>query len=59
VEEGMSWTALANIATVGLLILLAAAAASTLAGLDRWLTDRKDRREADRFDVFTDGKWRR
>jgi hypothetical protein len=55
----MSWTALANIATVGLLIALAAAAASTLAGLDRWLTDRKDRRDADRFDVFTDGKWRR
>jgi len=54
----MSWTALANIATVGLLILLAAAAASTLAGLDRWVTDRKDRRDADRFDVFTDGKWR-
>ena len=55
----MSWTALANIATVGLLISLAAAATFTLAGLDRWLTDRKDRRDADRFDVFTDGKWRR
>jgi hypothetical protein len=58
-EEGMTWTALANIATVGLLMLLAAAAASTLAGLDSWLTDRKDRRDADRFDVFTEGKWRR
>lgn len=55
----MSWTALANIAVVGLLITLAAAAAATLTGLDRWLTDRRDRRDADRFDIFTDGRWRR
>ena len=55
----MSWTALANIAVVGLLIALAVGLASSLAGLDRWLLDRKDRRDADRFDIFTDGRWRR
>lgn len=55
----MSWTALANIAVVGLLIALAVAATATLSGFDRWLTERRDKREADRFDVFTDGRWRR
>lgn len=55
----MSWTALANIALVGLLIALATAAASTVAGFDRWLTERRDRRDADRFDIFTEGRWRK
>ena len=53
----MSWTALANVAVIGLLIALATAAAATLAGFDRWLGERRNRRDADRFDVFTDGRW--
>lgn len=50
--------ALANIALVGLLIALAVAATTTLTGLDRRLDERRDRKAADRFDVFTDGNWR-
>ena len=55
----MSWTAVANIAVIGLLIALAAAVTATLSGFDRWLTERRDKRQADRFDVFTEGRWRR
>lgn len=55
----MTWTALANIALVGLLVILATAAAATLTGVDRWLDERRDRKAADRFDVFTDGRWQK
>lgn len=51
-------TGLANIAVMGLLVILAGAVIVTLTGLDRRLDERKARRDADRFDVFTDGRWR-
>ena len=50
-------TALANIAILGLLVILAGAVIVTLTGLDRRLEERRERRAADRFDVFTDGQW--
>ena len=49
---------LANMALFAILIGLAIAATATLVGLDRRLDDRKARRDADRFDVFTEGRWR-
>lgn len=51
-------TALANIALLGLAVALAIAVLVTLTGLDRKLDERRDRRAAERFDIFTDGKWR-
>lgn len=50
-------TALANIALIGLLVILALALMGTLTGVDRWLDERRNRRARDRFDVFTDGRW--
>lgn len=52
-------TALANIALIGALVLLSLAVMGTLTGLDRWLEDRRHRRTRDRFDIFTDGGWRK
>lgn len=51
--------ALANIAVLGLLVILALSAMGTLTGVDRWLDERRNKRDRDRFDVFTDGRWRR
>jgi hypothetical protein len=51
-------TALSNIAVLGLLVIVAGAVIVTLTGLDRRIDDRKARRDADRFDIFTEGKWR-
>ena len=50
-------TALANIAILGLLVILAGAVMVTLTGLDRRIEERRQRKETDRFDVFTDGRW--
>lgn len=47
-----------SLAVIGLVVALAGAALVTLTGLDRWLDDRQNRRDRDRFDVFTDGRWR-
>ena len=54
----MSWVSIANMALFAVLIVLAVAATATLAGLDRWMDDRRNRRDMERFDVFTDGDWR-
>jgi len=54
----MSWVSIANMALFAALITLAVAATATLAGLDRWMDERKHRRDMDRFDIFTDGDWR-
>lgn len=51
-------TALSNLAVLGLLGLLALALMGTLTGFDRWLDERRNRRARDRFDIFTDGRWR-
>lgn len=51
-------TAIANLAIFGLLGLLALSLMGTLTGLDRWLDERRDKKARDRFDVFTDGRWR-
>ena len=51
-------TGLSNLAVMGLLVILAGAVIVTLTGLDRRLDERKARRDADRFDIFTDGRWR-
>ena len=45
----MSWVSIANMALFGVLITLAVAATATLAGLDRWLDDRRNRRSKERF----------
>ena len=54
----MNWISIANMALFGVLIVLAVAATATLAGLDRWMDDRRNRRDMERFDIFTDGRWR-
>ena len=54
----MNWVSIANMALFAVLIVLAGAATFTLVGLDRWLDNRRERRDMDRFDVFTDGGWR-
>ena len=54
----MNWVSIANMALFAVLIILATAATATLVGLDRWMDDRRERRDMDRFDVFMDGDWR-
>ena len=54
----MNWVSIANMALFAVLIILATAATATLVSLDRWLDNRKHQRDADRFDLFTDGDWR-
>jgi uncharacterized membrane protein YciS (DUF1049 family) len=51
-------TGLSNLAVIFILGAIAGGIIYTLTGLDRRLDDRKARRDADRFDVFTEGKWR-
>lgn len=53
----MNWTAIGNTALFAILIGLAVAATFTLTGLDRWLDERRMRRDQDRFDVFSEGRW--
>lgn len=55
---GCTLTALSNLAVIFILGAIAGGVIYTLTGLDRRLDDRKSRRDADRFDVFTEGKWR-
>lgn len=52
-------SALANIAVLGLIAILGVALIGTLTGVDRWMDERRTRRDRDRFDIFTDGRWRR
>lgn len=47
-----------SIAVIGVIVALAGGVVVTLTGLDRWLDERRYRRDRDRFDVFTDGGWR-
>ena len=51
-------TGLSNLAVMFMLGAVAGGIICTLTGLDRRLDDRKARRDADRFDVFTEGRWR-
>lgn len=51
-------TGLSNLAVIFILGAIAGSVVYTLTGLDRRLDDRKARRDADRFDVFTEGRWR-
>ena len=52
-------TGLSNLAVIFILGAIAGGIIYTLTGLDRHLDDRKARRDADRFDIFTDGRWRK
>lgn len=51
-------TGLSNLAVIFILGAIAGGIIYTLTGLDRRLDDRRQQRAADRFDVFTEGKWR-
>lgn len=53
----MTWASISNLAVFAVCAALTAAIVYTLTGLDRWLDDRRYRRDQERFDVFSEGRW--
>ena len=53
----MTWTSLSNLAVFAVCAALTAAIVYTLTGLDRWLDDRRYRRESRSRSSFFSGEW--